>query len=89
VAGAAAANDQWASAFQGWGLLKPSSEPLIIDGNVFPFIWREHWVIAVPQETPTEIMNKLENMAISVVTLPAQIPTEPLPRLTELLGGAE
>jgi hypothetical protein len=69
-----------------WHLPRPSTEPLVVDDQTIPLVWREHRVVAVPEGFPAELVAKLESMAFSVCTLPKELPSDPPPQLTELLG---
>jgi hypothetical protein len=59
---------------------------LTIEGAVMPLVWREHRVVAVTDEPPAAIADRLDAMAFTVVKLPAEIPAVPPTQLAELLG---
>lgn len=83
---ASAAAADWLRVFAEWRLPMPSTDPLRLNGLVIPLVWRELRVAAITAEYPAEIVTKLEEMAFSVCQLPTVPPSEPLPRLAELLG---
>jgi hypothetical protein len=59
-----------------------------IDGVDFPLVWREHRVIAVPDDASSEVLAKLESMAFTVFTLPKELPSDPPVQLAKLLGDS-
>ena len=81
--------EPWVEAIEAWGLAMPSDKPLNIDGMVLPLVWREHRVVAVPDNVSSEVIAKLESMAFTVFTLPKEMPSQPPAQLAKLLGELE
>jgi hypothetical protein len=81
--------EPWVEAIEAWGLAKPSDKPLSIDGVVLPLVWREHRVVAVPDNVSSEVISKLESMAFTVFILPKEMPSQPPAQLAKLLGDVE
>jgi len=78
--------DVWLDAIEKWHLPRPSTEPIVVDGQVIPLAWREYRVAAVRADFPPEVIAKLESMAFSVCKLPHVLPSEAPAELVELLG---
>jgi superfamily II DNA/RNA helicase len=76
----------WLHAIEKWRIPQPSPDPLNIDGITIALVWREHRVAALTDDAPQAIIDRLESMAFTVVTLPKKVPTDPPAQLAELLG---
>lgn len=70
-------------------ILMPDSSPLVLDAGLIPLVWRDHYVAALIESTPS-LLGQLENKGFSVVVLGTTETTwtDATTALVKLLGRA-
>ena len=74
VAAAALADDagDWASEAAARGLPPADAEPLAIEGDSIPLVWRRHYVVALQGEASAELLARLDNLGFEVIRFEAR-----------------
>jgi Lhr-like helicase len=80
-------SSEWRAYAQRLALPSPDAEPLVIDNNEIPLVWRHHYVAALFADR-AEIVTRLESKGLEVVVLGETEAAwaEPTSKLANLLG---